>query len=142
MDIAKIIIKHFQAILIGNDYIIRNLYIYNSDATGSAGFFGNVKNGAVISNLSVTGNIICKEINAQKRIGGIAGITSGDVITIFKNCKNYCDITSYGYTGGILGGTAETKNKTEIIECTNYGNIKTLGRRIWVCRRNMWVPRK
>ena len=141
MEIAKIIIKYFQVILIGNNYVIRNLYI-NSSRYGNGdrgiGFFGIIKGGTIISNLSVTGNIICKETNAQKKTGGIAGMTSGNGIEIFKNCNNYCNITSYGYAGGILGGTLGAKSKTKIIECTNYGNIKILGRRIWVCRRYMW----
>lgn len=125
--------KHFfRVILIGNNYIIRNLYIDSSNTTSSTGFFGEVNNGAIISNLSVTGNIICKKADAEKRTGGIAGTTSGNGIKTFINCNNYCNITSYGYTGGILG----SGSKVKIIECANFGNLKTLGRRICICSRN------
>lgn len=106
-------IDNFRGTFEGNKKTIKNLYINNSDTTENVGLFSVVTN-AEIRNVS----IVSGEINSPKSnvVGCIAGQT---INTIIYNCKNYVNITSGGYAGGIVGREVETN----ITKCSNRGEI-------------------
>ena len=131
----------------GNNKAIQNLYIERAEENSEiTGFISNVKEGALVKDLTISGKITSKGhtggiigesrdkatvINCTKKsditgwnsVGGIIGFNSGEETTI-KNCNNYGNITitdgAYGYTGA--GGISGSGVK-EIVNCYNYGTI-------------------
>ena len=109
----------------GNNYRISNLYINNSEETGSAGLFGQVGSAAAnkkseVCNLNVAGNIYCNASSAA----GILNCSYNGYKEI-KNCsfdgkvENIKESTSY--TAGIV---ATGGNSCKIENCYCKGELK------------------
>lgn len=80
------------------------------------GFFGYIKNGATIRNLTVDA-----AVSGDENVGGIAGGSpmNGNSSYII-NCVNKGTVTATGeFVGGIIGDASTT----HIIGCVNQGNI-------------------
>ncbi|MDY3754971.1 MAG: hypothetical protein SOZ84_03040 [Treponema sp.] len=110
---------------------------------GSKGFFGQIESQAIITGLTVAGNIsvssstggivgtavggtieyCVNKINVTssgKYVGGIVGTSRGT--TTITGCVNLADITGDNYIGGIIGQASSTY--TAIIDrCINMGSI-------------------
>ena len=76
---------------------------------------------ATIKNLRISGNISGKWHSA-----GICGSLSGKII--IENCINKANVTGYNVAGGIIAYTNTVAEDSYIINCVNYGNIKSTGR--------------
>ena len=100
----------------GNNHTVSGLYI-NSSAN-RVGFFGYT-DGAVIKNLSVSGNGIS---TTGLYAGGIVGYANEATI---KECNNSCSCTAASGAGGIVGYNYinRTGGLVSIINCFNTGGI-------------------
>ena len=76
---------------------------------------------ATIKNLTISGDISGKWHSA-----GICGSLAGKMI--IENCINKANVTGYNMAGGIIAYTNTVAEDSYIINCANYGNIKTTGR--------------
>ena len=102
----------------GQGHVIHNLYINSSSYP--VGLFGYVKTGASVTQLGVTGDVICTaKSNAQA--GGIAGYMESD--TSITECFSTVNVTSKKHAGGIAGYVA---NDAVISDCYATGNIATI----------------
>ena len=122
-DLIQLVLKKiggFRGIFNGSGKSIENIFenIEDSNSYGG-GLFCFISNGAVIENLTVSGNI-----SSKWHTGGIAGnMPNGSAATI-RNCINKVNIIGYNSAGGILGYGGATETAKVIIEnCDNYGNI-------------------
>lgn len=103
--------------------IIKNLRIENSNIQGG-GYIGavvsNPSNNATLENIHTTKSVNVTSKGSIGYVGGIAGTTQSQNITIRK-CSNYAMVNSEGpYTGGIVGLIDGI-----ISECYNAGNINS-----------------
>ena len=100
----------------GNNHTVSGLYI-NSSAN-RVGFFGYT-DGAVIKNLSVSGNGIT---TTGQCAGGIVGYANEATI---KDCHNACSCTAAAVAGGIAGCNYvnRARGTTSISNCSNTGAI-------------------
>ena len=91
----------------------------------AASVYGRGETPAVISNCSVSGNLVIdsKIANAERNFaGGIVGEISGQSVTV-ENCVNNATIQSNArYTGGIAGSIDEGNT---IRSCTNKGQLQS-----------------
>ena len=76
---------------------------------------------ATIKNLTISGNISGKWHSA-----GICGSLAGKII--IENCINKANVTGYNMVGGIIAYTNTAAEDSYIMNCANYGNIKSTGR--------------
>lgn len=102
----------------GQGHVIRNLYINSSSYP--VGVFGYLKTGASVTQLGVTGDVICTaKSNAQA--GSIAGYMESD--TSITECFSTVNVTSKKHAGGIAGYV----NASSVIsDCYATGNIATI----------------
>lgn len=133
----------------GQDKIISNIYEnYENSTTTSCGFFGRIS--GTIKNLTITGNY-----KANKKGAGISSIFSGCMINCINkvnisqkedfrdmggligwadgkytiiNCINYGNIDCNGNIGGggFIGTDFGGGNASEIYNCSNLGNVKSM----------------
>mgnify|MGYP002516258708 CR=1 FL=1 len=101
----------------GQGHVIHNLYINSSSYP--VGLFGYVKTGASVTQLGVTGDVICTA-KSYARAGGIAGYLE-DKASITE-CFSAVNVTSKKHAGGIAG---YTNSSSVISDCYATGNIKT-----------------
>ena len=108
----------FEGFFNGNGSRIENILIVE-EKNQSTGFFAYVKNGSIIENLTISGNI-----SSKWHTGGIVGeIPNGNSTTI-RNCTNKVNVTGVNSVGGILGYGGATETAQVIIEnCNNYGDM-------------------
>ena len=125
--------KPFEEYFNGNGYTIYGLYI-NEDTQGQGtGLFGAIGYGAVVKNL----NISSAYIIGKKRVGGIAGVTCGNVdiinthfngiITTADANRNQTNVwgNTHNYLGGLLGYfEGNTTDSININSCTTAGEIR------------------
>lgn len=109
---------------IGNNHTIYGLYINVTDNTSNLGLFSDIKT-AKFSNLTMGKGYI----NGGSNVGGFAGSMSYGYDTVFDNCHNYVDITSYRMSaGGFIGSDYADPSVRDVvlsfINCTNSGDIK------------------
>ena len=123
----------FQENFNGNGYTIYGLYI-NEDTQGQGtGLFGAIGYGAVVKNL----NISSAYIIGKNRVGGIAGVTCGNVdiinthfngiITTADANRNQTNVwgNTHNYLGGLLGYfEGNTTDSININSCTTAGEIR------------------
>ena len=96
----------------GNNYTIANLYI-NSSTLQRVGLFGYTSSSS-IKNVGVISGSITASLYAVYA-AGIVGYTDN---TVIDNCYNKINISSCGYSGGIVGRT-----NFAISNCYNTGSI-------------------
>ncbi len=107
-SIGRLATNSFSGIFLGNSHEITNIYINNMEngtAGEGIGFFGAIKDYAVIDGLTVSGKIINNGANTD--VGGIVGSTLFYSNASISNCYNRANIINNksGYSaGGILGG--------------------------------------
>lgn len=117
-------IANFSGIFNGNHFEIQNIYIVNNE---SVGLFSQI-DGAMISNLGISGYIESKEITS---IAGGTGSIVGNISegrnkkSHIENCSNSATIKGFlneNYTGigGIIG---KSNGATNIVNCSNGGTI-------------------
>jgi uncharacterized repeat protein (TIGR02543 family) len=139
----------FQGTFDGNSFTIRGLFAKKEGASEFCGLFGITCDNAIIKNLIIeesyiegngysgfAGGIVGKMIDGSRvencisnvtikglsaESGGIAGQLNGWAVV--SNCVNYGNVTSNGYTGGIVGNIWRNTNSVSIINCVNYGKI-------------------
>ena len=111
-------LKKLYAAFDGQGHVIRNLYINSSSYP--VGVFGYLKTGASVTQLGVTGDVICTaKSNAQA--GSIAGYMESD--TSITECFSTVNVTSKKHAGGIAGYV----NASSVIsDCYATGNIATI----------------
>ena len=83
-----------------------------------------ISNGAVIENLTVSGNI-----SSKWHTGGIAGGINNSQSATIRNCINKANVIGYNSAGGIVG-FSDASNLTSNItieNCNNYGNVTITG---------------
>lgn len=105
----------------GENNKINNLYInYENDTVLNGynigryvGLFSRGNNKTIIKNLTVSG-----EIKGKGHAGGIIG----EGAKLIENCTNNANVTGYNMVGGIVGCNSQ------ILNCTNTGNINCTGR--------------
>ena len=115
---------YFQGTFNGNNNKIINIYINRT--INNVGLFGAI-DGALIKNMSISGNITSTGDN----VGGIVGCTRLDsyysISSILENCTNNCYVKGNAYVGGLLGwGQANVRkclNISSIIGKTHVGGI-------------------
>ena len=101
----------------GQGHVIHNLYINSSSYP--VGLFGYVKTGASVTQLGVTGDVICTA-SSNAQAGGIAGFLEDN--TSITECFSAVNVSSKKHAGGIAGYT----NRSSVIsDCYATGNIKT-----------------
>ena len=133
---------NFSGSLEGNDYTIRNLYVY--DLSGNdVGLFKSLHNGAIIRNLTienanvngpsivgiVAGRVFGTDATFQSVdltgrvsgtgnwIGGMIGrVDANTNLTVSDSTISLTSLTGSGYGGGLLGGT---QDGTGIVTLTN-----------------------
>ena len=131
----------YQGTFDGNGKTIRNLYINaTSDYTG---FFGEAHEGGCIKNITFdnakvkstsdyrtgilvgdAGSCIIENIKTLANcsvegkvfVGGIAGISSSDII----NCENHAEVKGTRFLGGVVGRYGGSGS---ITSCANYGAV-------------------
>ncbi|MBD5461225.1 MAG: hypothetical protein HDR26_09850, partial [Lachnospiraceae bacterium] len=140
---SEIVIPSFGGIFEGNGHSISNLQI---TANGSAlGLFRYIQSGAVVRNLSVSGNVqpggegnhagllagvnygqildcsVSGNVTGVEGVGGIAGVNeiSGEI----RRCRSFAVVTGERCSGGICG-----VNRGVLNDCTNAGNINAYSR--------------
>ena len=134
-------INIYQGTFDGNGKTIRNLYINaTSDYTG---FFGEAHEGGCIKNITFdnakvkstgdystgilvgdAGSCIIENIKTLANcsvegkvfVGGIAGISSSDII----NCENHAEVKGTRFLGGVVGHYGGSGS---ITSCANYGAV-------------------
>lgn len=107
-------VEIFQGTFLGEDFRIDNLYV---NVSGNAGLIA-MGDGARVKQLTISGTIISESGN----VGGICGYSKVSGIYI-QRCKNYASILAKKEAaGGFAGWGGNT-----IEECTNYGNVQSLG---------------
>ena len=117
-------IANFSGIFNGNHFEIQNIYIVNNE---SVGLFSQI-DGAMISNLGISGYIESKEITS---IAGGTGSIVGNISegrnkkSHIENCSNSAIIKGFlneNYTGigGIIG---KSNGAANIVNCSNEGTI-------------------
>lgn len=140
LNIASGTTYYFGGHYDGGNFRIKNLVInavtfddngqFNTPAANktrtTCGIFGDLKNGASVSNLIVDKSC---EFHFYSYSGGIAGrVEAKSSIT---NCVNEADIYAYNnYIGGIAGylyAATATQSATQIVNCVNKGNIYSVG---------------
>jgi len=99
----------FAGVFDGNNHVIRNPYISMANREG-VGLFGYVVSPGQINNLGLEGGSIV----AQKHVGGLVGLNSGDVI----NCYSTGSEVGGGESAGGLVGF----NRGVIINCYSTGS--------------------
>ena len=133
--------NQYQGTFDGNGKIIRNLYI---NATPDyTGFFGEAHEGGCIKNITFdnakvkstgnystgilvgdAGSCIIENIKTLANcsvegkvfVGGIAGISSSDII----NCENHAEVKGTRFLGGVVGRYGGSGS---ITSCANYGAV-------------------
>ena len=133
--------NQYQGTFDGNGKIIRNLYI---NATPDyTGFFGEAHEGGCIKNITFdnakvkstgnystgilvgdAGSCIIENIKTLANcsvegkvfVGGIAGISSSDII----NCENHAEVKGTRFLGGVVGHYGGSGS---ITSCANYGAV-------------------
>ena len=133
--------NQYQGTFDGNGKTIRNLYINaTSDYTG---FFGEAHEGGCIKNITFdnakvkstsdystgilvgdAGSCIIENIKTLANcsvegkvfVGGIAGISSSDII----NCENHAEVKGTRFLGGVVGHYGGSGS---ITSCANYGAV-------------------
>ena len=133
--------NQYQGTFDGNGKTIRNLYINaTSDYTG---FFGEAHEGGCIKNITFdnakvkstsdystgilvgdAGSCIIENIKTLANcsvegkvfVGGIAGISSSDII----NCENHAEVKGTRFLGGVVGHYGGSGS---ITACANYGAV-------------------
>ncbi|MDR1461039.1 MAG: hypothetical protein LBI78_05285 [Campylobacteraceae bacterium] len=112
----------FKGIFNGNDYAIKDLWIYRLTTSG-VGFFG-FANTSQIKNVGITvrdGN----EIQGNNTIGGIVGYVDNSNI---KNCYSIGGINDYSsFYVGYLGGIAGYANNSNISNSYSGASINGRG---------------
>ena len=92
--------------------------IYNLELTRSAsdyGFFGQIQKGAVVRNLSLTGETVPD--GSQSQVGGVAGINYGRI----ENCRYTGAVIGEDTVGGIVGRNEEGG---VVADCTMAGVVR------------------
>ena len=100
----------------GGKHVIRGINI--SPETGNAGLFQNLKSGAVVENITVSGTVH----SANYAAGAIAGSVSEATV---RGCVSEATVTGY-YAGGIVGLIGAKEDRDAVIEdCINYANVSS-----------------
>ncbi len=117
----------------GNGFSINGLYINNANAF-AVGLFGGIV--GTVSNLTIKGSI-----TAKHRAGGLAYYAADNAV--IENVRSYVDVTvttqadstQTSYASGLIGTSIETTdtypvNKTQVVNCENYGKITAPGKSV------------
>ena len=131
----------FKGTFLGNDHVIRNLYINRNQAENdNIGLFG-ATNGAIIQNLGLVDSNITGDgsvgvlvgdnknsyitscystgnVNGQESIGGLIGHNEDSNVV-----SSYSIIHIISETGNIIGGLVGSNRDSNITDCYNSGNI-------------------
>ncbi len=102
----------FSGTFEGNGYTITGLNISTSGSV--QGLFRYIKEGAIVKNLTVKGNVVPS--GTKKTIGGIAGKNAGTI----KGCQFIGSVSGESYIGGIAGINESTG---KIIEAISQGMV-------------------
>ena len=104
----------------GDNNSLNRILIVNEEEEKETALFSYC-DAATIKNLTISGDISGKWNSA-----GICGSLAGKII--IENCINKANVTGYNMAGGIIAYTNTVAEDSYIINCANYGNIKTTGR--------------
>lgn len=107
----------FKGVWEGNGYTVD----LNISGDGWQGLFASMSPGAIVRNVTITGNIN----STSQYNGGITGYMYSDAI--IENCVNYATIQSNGSCTAGITGYVNTGSTVE--NCVNYGDILGYGER-------------
>lgn len=113
---ANAVGSQFLGTLDGAGYTIFGLNI--SKSTSGAGLFG-YSSGAIIKNLTLSGNITYTGPSTSAYVGSFIGYAKGSLL--IENCTSSVNITGTGTMGGFVGYAV--LNNSLIIDCTYTGKI-------------------
>ena len=121
----------FLGSLDGNNYKITYTQSLNGNANFYGGLFTRLNNGSKVQNLRINASVTIKYDGTKNGfVGGLAGITSGEVNISRVSIDGNISIGNYSgvnFVGGLLGkyvgGT--------VSECANFAEIKNWGRNVF-----------
>lgn len=108
--------KPFDGHYDGDNYEIRNMYVYNKDTAGYGGLFGQ-NYCSILRNINLK-NIYVENRNTAQRTGGLLGMVEGD--TTVTNCHVQGVVIGGYKVGGIAGETTGITMR----DCSFIGSVQ------------------
>ena len=109
----------FKGSIDGAGHKISGLYI--NTTTNYQGLFGHISAGAVVKNISATGDVKTRfESNQDSYTAGIVGRATGSVT--ISSCSYSGSVTIYGRVGAGIVAHINNKN-TRVENCSNYATV-------------------